>query len=151
MKKEARKALRQAIVDQLADDMMPFEVGGHKITDQLVYAGCSQWDCDGREWDDSQSALAWIVDGEYLLTFPKLDYFDGHNNITRQTKYYLQPDRAETPPDGPVGEPLRNVPDPVLLEIAKGLADAINAHNTRQSAEDREAIALTAKLAQASG
>ena len=147
MKKEARKALRQAILDQLNDDMMPLEVGGHTITDQQVYAGCSQWSCDGREWDETQNGYAYIVDGQYQLTFPKLDYFDGHNQIERQTKYYLQPDRSETPPSEPIGEPLLTVPDRILLEIAKGLADAIAAHTARQAAEDQEAIALAAKLA----
>lgn len=146
MKKETRKALRVAILSQLNDDMMPLEVGGHTITDQLVYAGCSQWCGCGREWDESQSAMAWIVDGEYQLTFPKLDYFDGHNQIERQSRYYLQPDRAETPPAEPIGEPLRNVPDAVLLAIAGGLAAAITAHDTQQAAQDQEAIKLTAKL-----
>lgn len=146
MTKETRKALRQAILDQLNDDMMPLKVDGHEITDQLVYAGCSQWSCAGREWEETQSAWAYIVDGEYQLTYPKLDYFNGHNQIEQQTKYYLQPDRAETPPDGPIGEPLRRVPDSVLLEIASGLAVALATHNARHTAEDQEAIALTAKL-----
>lgn len=147
MKKEARKALRAAILDQLNDDMMPLEVGGHTITDQLVYAGCSQWSGCGRDWDESQSAMAYIVDGHYQLTFPNLDYFDGHNNIERQSKYYLQPDRAENPPSEPIGDPLRNVPDAVMLEIAKGLADAIKAHEEKQAADDRLAIELATKLA----
>lgn len=146
MKKEARKALRQAILAQLDDDMMPLEVGGHTITDQQVYAGCSQWSGCARDWDESHNAYAYIVDGQYLLTFPKLDYFDGHNNIKRQSKYYLQPDRSENPPSEPIGEPLRSVPDRILLEIAKGLAEAITAHETRQTAEDQEAIGLVAKL-----
>jgi hypothetical protein len=146
MNKEARKSLRQAVVSKLHDDMMPLEVGGHTITNQLVYAGCSQWACDGREWDTSKSGMARIVDGEFQLTFPNLDHFDGHNQIERQTNYYLQPDRAEDPPREPVGEPLRNVPDAILLEIAKGLADAITAHKARQEAEDHEAITLAATL-----
>ena len=146
MKKEARKAIRQAILAQLDDDMMPLEVGGHTITDQQVYAGCSQWSGCDRDWDEAVNAYAWIVDGQYQLTFPKLDYFDGHNQIERQSKYYLQPDRSETPPSEPIGEPLLAVPDRVLLEIAKGLADAIAAQANRQAAEDQEAIALAAKL-----
>lgn len=146
MNKEARKALRNAIISKLDGTMMPLTVGGHTITDQTVYAGCSQWDCEGRAWDRARSALAWIVDGQYQLTFPNLAYFDGHNQIYRQTKYYLQPDRSETPPTEPVGEPLMAVPDSVLLEIAKGLADAIAAHAARQEAQDQEAITLAAKL-----
>ncbi len=147
MKKEARKALRFAILDQLDDDMMPLEVGGHTITDQLVYAGCSQWCQAGREWDTAQSAMAYIVDGRWQFTFPKLDFFDGNNQIERQSKYYLQPDRSESPPDGPEGEPLERVPDTVLIAIGKGLEAAIKAHKARQNAEDQEAIRLAGVLA----
>jgi len=149
MKKEARKALRQAILAQLDDDMMPLDVGGHTISDQLVYAGCSQWSGCDRDWDQTRSDYAYIVDGQYQLTFPTLDYFDGHNQIERQSKYYLQRDRAENPPSEPIGEPLLSVPDRILLDIAKGLAEAIAANNSRQAAEDQEAIALAAKLAPA--
>lgn len=148
MTKEARKALIEAIKSQLDDDMMPLEVCGHTITDQYVYAGCSQWTGCGRDWDESQHAYAWIVDEQYQLTYPKLDYFDGHNQIERQSAYYLQPDRSETPPDGPVGEPLERVPDKVLIEIGKGLAAAIEAHKAKQAAEDQEATALAATLAE---
>lgn len=146
MTNEARKALRQAILDKLDDDMMPLDVGGHTITDQLVYAGCSQWSGCGRDWEKTNSAMAYIVDGQWQLTFPKLDYFDGHNQIERQTKYYLQPDRSETPPDGPIGEPLLRVPDNVLLEIAKGLSEALIAHEEKQKSEDLSAIDLVGKL-----
>lgn len=146
MTKEARKALLEAVKSQLDDDMMPLEVGGHTITDQYVYAGCSQWSGCGRDWEDSQHAYAWIVDGQYQLTFPKLDYFDGHNQIERQSAYYLQPDRSEEPPTEPIGEPLERVPDKVLLEIAKGLAEAIKAHQAKQQAEDQEAVNLAAQL-----
>ena len=146
MTKEARKALRKAILDKLSDDMLPLDVGGHTIKEQLVYAGCSQWSQEDRHWDETQSARACIVDSEYQLSFPKLDYFNGHNQIERQTKYYLQPDRAEEPPDHPIGEPLLNVPDSVLLEIAKGLAAAIAAQQAHNTAEDHEAIALAAAL-----
>lgn len=125
---------------------MPLKVGGHTITDQYVYAGCSQWSGCDRDWDETVNAYAYIVDGEYQLTFPKLDYFDGHNQIERQSKYYLQPDRAETPPSEPVGEPLKQVPDTILLEIAKGLAEAIEAHRQKQSAQDLEALTLAAKM-----
>jgi hypothetical protein len=146
MNKETRKALHAAILDKLDDDMMPLEVGGHTITDQYVYAGCSQWSGCDRDWDSSQNAYAYIVDGQYQLTFPDLGYFDGHNQIERQSKFYLQPDRAETPPDGPEGEPLERVPDKVLLEIAKGLADAIDAHRKAQEAQDGEAANLIARI-----
>lgn len=142
MNKETRKALRAAVIAKMNDDMLPLEVGGHTITNQLVYAGCSQWSCAGREWEDSQSTKDWIVDGQYQLTFTKLDYFDGHNQIERQTKYYLQPDRSETPPDGPIGEPLRKVPDAIMLEIAQGLDDAIAAHDKAQAEQDRKALQL---------
>lgn len=127
--------------------MMPLTVGGHTITDEYVYAGMSQWMGCGRDWDASAHAYAWLVDGEYQLTFPKLDYFDGHNNIERQTKYYRQGDRAETPPGEPNGEPLERVPDKVLIEIAKGLADAIAAHTAEQERQNSEALALSATLA----
>lgn len=147
MNKDARKALRTAIIAKLDDDMMPLEIGGHTITDQLVYAGCSQWSQSGREWDESCSARAWIVDGQYQLTFPRLDYFDGHNQIERQSQYYLQPDRSETPPSEAIGEPLLNVPDSILIAIGKGLAEAIAAHELKQQAEDQAAIELAAKLA----
>ena len=146
MTENTRKALRQSILDKLDDDMMPLTVGGHTITDQYVYAGFSQWSGCNRDWDESRHAYAWIVDGQYQLTYPKLDYFDGHNQIERQTKYYLQPDRSETPPCEPIGEPLLRVPDAILLDIAKGLADAIAAHASRQSAEDTQAADLIAKL-----
>ena len=147
MNKETRKSLRAAILAQLDDDMMPLAVGGHTITDQYVYAGCSQWSGCGRDWDVSQHAYAWIVDGEYQLTFPDLAYCDGHNQIERQSSYYLQPDRSETPPSEPIGEPLLRVPDPILLEIAKGLAKAVAGHEAQQTAEDGQAIELAARLA----
>jgi len=149
MNKEARKALREAILAQLDDDMMPLAVGGHTITDQLVYAGCSQWSGCGRDWEDVRSDYAWIVDGQWQLTFPKLDYFDGHNQIYRQSRYYLQPDRSEQPPNGPVGEPLLRVPDKVLIEIGKGLAAAIEAHKQQQATEDGEATRIASVLAEA--
>jgi len=148
MNKETRKAVRAAILDKLTDDMMPFTVGGHTITDQLVYAGCSQWMGCERDWDETCNAYAYIVDGQWQLTFPDLRYFNGHNHIERQTKYYLQPDRSETPPGEPIGEPLERVPDKVLLEIAKGLAEAISAHETEQKAQDTEGLALVARLGQ---
>lgn len=148
MKKEARKTLRAAILEQLNDDMMPLNIGGHTVTDQLVFAGGSQWTDCGCDWDTSESAYAYIVDGEYQLTFPgDMFGFDGHNMIERQTEYYLQPDRSETPPCEPIGEPLRRVPDSILIEIAKGLTDAITAHEQEQSAQSQEAIALAARLA----
>ena len=146
MKSDAKKALRLAIIDQLDNSMLPLEAGGHIITNQLVYAGCSQWDQAGREWDTPRSDCAKIVDGQWQLTFPRLSFFDGHNQIERQTKYYLQPDRAEDPPTGPIGDPLLSVPDKVLLEIARGLAEAIEAHKERQAVEDQEAIELVARL-----
>lgn len=147
MKKEAREMVVDAINARLRDDMLPLTVGGHTIENRLVYAGCSQWlGCD-RDWDETNNAWAWIVDGEYQLTFPSLDYFNGSNWIQRQSKYYLQPNRSETPPKQPIGEPLRRVKDNVLLEIAKGLAEAIAAHEVRQAAEDQEAIGLVARLA----
>lgn len=146
MKTEARKALRKAILDKLDDDMMPLEIGGHTITDQLVYAGCSQWcGCD-RDWDVAQSAMAYIVDGQWQLTFPNLSYFDGHNQIEQQSKYYLQPDRAETPPEEPVGQPLQRVPDKVLIEIGKGLEAALAKHETEQAEQDQEAERLASVL-----
>jgi hypothetical protein len=126
--------------------MMPLDVGGHTITEQLVYAGCSQWSGCDRDWDESQSAEAWIVDGQYQLSFPQLDYFDGHNRIERQSKYYLQPDRSETPPGEPIGEPLQRVPNRVLLEIAMGLADSIAKHAAEQLAQDKAALELSARL-----
>jgi hypothetical protein len=146
MNAEKRKELRQSILAELEDDMMPLEVGNHTITNQLVYAGCSQWCQKDREWDDSQNAYAYIVDGEYQLSFPNLDYFDGHNNIERQTKFYLQPDRSEDPPGEPIGEPLLRVPNSILLEIAKGLVDAVTAHAAKQEAEDVEAQNLIDRL-----
>lgn len=146
MKADTRKQLKNKIIDQLDDGMMPLEVGGHTITDQLVYAGCSQWSGCDRYWDESVSARAWIVDGQYQLTFPNLDYFDGHNQIERKSAYYLQPDRSETPPSEPVGEPLQRVPDKILLEIANGLVAAITGHNKRQDAEDQQAQNLITKL-----
>ena len=146
MTQVARKALRAAILAQLDDDMMPLTVGAHTITDQPVYAGCSQWcGCD-RDWDSSRAAYAYIVDGQYQMTFPDLSYFDGHNNIERQSAYYLQPDRGEEPPSEAIGEPLLRVPDKVLLEIAAGLEAAITAHGQAQSAQDEEAIRLAAAL-----
>lgn len=147
MTKEARRALRAVIVDRLDDDMMPITVGGHTITNQYVYAGCSQWCGCGRDWDETQHAMAWIVNGEYQLTFPKLDYFDGHNQIERQSAYYLQPDRGETPPSEPCGEPLLRVPDRALIDIGKGLLAALTEHAAEQSADDREAVKLAAQLA----
>lgn len=149
MTKEARKSLRAAIIDQLDDDMMPLEVAGHTITDQYVYAGCSQWCGANRDWDASNHATAYIIDGQYQLTFPKLDYFDGHNQIERQTGYYLQPDRAEEPPTEPIGEPLEGVPDRILIEIGKGLAEALARHAAEQQAQDQEALTLAATLAHA--
>lgn len=146
MTKEARKALLSAIKAQLDDEMLPLEVGGHIITDQLVYAGCSQWSGCGRDWDESRSDYAWIVDGQYQMTYPQLDYFDGHNNIERQSKYYLQPDRSENPPSEPIGEPLMRVPDAVMIDIGTGLAEAIADHKARQADEDQSAIALAAQL-----
>lgn len=147
MTKETRKALRASIVAKLDDDMMPLDVGGHTITNQLVYAGCSQWCGCGRDWDETRAKEAYIVDAQYQLTFPSLDYFDGHNQIARQTGYYLQPDRAETPPSEPIGEPLQRVPDKVLLEIAQGLAEAIATHEEQQKAQEAAAAELIAKLA----
>ena len=141
-----RQSLRKAVIGQLDDDMMPLEVGGHAITDRLVYAGCSQWHGCGRNWDETRSRMAWIVDGKFQLTFPDMDYFNGQNQIERQTRYYLQPDRSETPPVEPIGEPLLGVPDKILLEIARGCAESIAEHNARQTAEDLEAGALAAKL-----
>lgn len=146
MKNEARKELRKAILDKLNDEMMPLEVGGHTIADQQVYAGCSQWCQDGRQWDETRNAYAYIVDGEYQLTFPDLDYFNGHNQIEKQTAYYIQPDRSESPPDGPVGEPLLKVPDRILLEIAKGLVEAIAQHNQQQETQDQAAEGLVSQL-----
>lgn len=146
MNAEVRKQLRSKIIGQLDDDMMPLEIGGHMITDQLVYAGCSQWIGCGRDWDESVSGMAWIVDGQYQLTFPKLDYFDGHNQIERQSEYYLQPDRSETPPSEPIGEPLQRVPDQILFEIGNGLVAAIDAHKSKQAAEDQAASTLIQKM-----
>jgi hypothetical protein len=83
------------------------------------------------------------------LTFPKLDYFDGHNHLCRQSNYYLQPDRSESPPDGPVGEPLLRLPDEVLIEIGKGLASAIETHKQQQATEDGEATRIASVLAEA--
>jgi hypothetical protein len=148
MKKEARKALREAIVAKLNDDMLPMVVGGHTISNKMVYAGGSQWTGCDRDWDTSENAWAWLVDGQYMLTYPgNMFGFDGHNMIERQTGYYRQPDRSETPPEEPIGEPLLRVPDDVLLAIGKGLADAIAAHEARQQAEDQDAIKLATKLA----
>lgn len=140
-----RKALIEAIHSKLSDDMMPLTIGGHTITDQYVYAGC-QWMRSGREWDETRHALAWIVDGQYQLTFPKLDWFDGDHQIEKQTKYYLQPDCGETPPHELIGEPVECVPDKVLLDIAKGLADALEAHAKAQARDDTAAAALIEKL-----
>lgn len=145
--KITRKDLKKAILDKLSDDMLPLSVGGHTITDSLVYAGCSQWIGCGRDWDSSRSDYAYIVDGEYQLTFPNLSYFDGHNNIERQSEYYLQPDRSETPPEEPIGEPLLRVPDHILIEIAKGLADTIATREREQREQDQAAEDLVAKLA----
>lgn len=146
MTKDARKALRSAILAKLDDDMMPITIGGHEISDQCVYAGMSQWCGCGRDWDATNHATAYIVDGQYQLTFPKLDYFDGHNNIERQTGYYLQPDLSEEPPSEPIGEPLGRVPDRILIEIGKGLADAIAAHEAEQNKQDAEALTLASAL-----
>lgn len=147
MNTQQRKNLRKVILDKLTDDMMPLTVGGHTITDQYVFAGCSQWSGCGRDWDETRHGYAYIVDGEYQLTFPDLSYFDGHNNIERQSAYYLQPDRAEEPPTEPVGEPLLKVPDPILIEIADGLVKAIEAHAAEQAAQDAKAAELASKLA----
>lgn len=147
MTKTARKALRAEIINQLDDDMMPLTVGGHTITDQYVYAGCSQWSVGcGRDWDETQHAYAYIVDGKYMLTFPDLDYFDGHNKIERQSRYYLQPDRSEEPPCEPEGEPLDRVPCRVLIQIGQGLADAIAVYESEQEQQDQQAHALTSTL-----
>ena len=146
MKAETRKTLMAAIINKLTDDMLPLSVGGHTIEDRIVYAGCSQWSVCGRAWDESRSRYAWIVDGQYQLTFPNLAYFDGHNQIERQTKFYLQPDRSETPPAHAIGDPLVRVPDRVLLDIAAGLAEAIAAHEAEQRSQDSSAVALVAKL-----
>lgn len=146
MNKEARESLRAAIVEKLDDDMMPIAIGGHMVTDEYVYAGGSQWCGQGRDWDTSEHAFAWIVDGQWMLTFPNMFGFDGHNMIERQTGYYLQGDMAEACPDGQEGEPLERVPDAVLLEIAKGLAESIAAHAANNQLRDQEAINLAAKL-----
>ena len=146
MKKDIRKAVRLAVIYKIKDDMLPLTVGGHTVTLGLVYAGCSQWSGCGRDWDTTRAETAMIVDGQYQLTYPKLDYFDGHNQIERQSRYYLQPDRSETPPDGPVGEPLERVPDKILLAIAAGLAEAIAAHEAAQDQEDAAAADLIARL-----
>lgn len=146
MNYKARKALRLAILDQINDDMLPLTVGGHTITDHYVYAGCSLWFNEDRRWDSIRHDYAYIVDGQYQLTFPDLSFFDGHNQLGRTTKFYLQPDRAETPPPGPIGDPLLEVPGRVLLDIAGGLAEAIRAHQAEQAAEDLRAIELTGVL-----
>lgn len=146
MTREIRKKLRKELLHNLCDDMMPLTVAGHTITDQYVYAGCSQWCQQDRHWDETRHAYAYIVDGQYQLTFPELDYHDGHNRIEIQTQYYLQPDRSEVPPSGPEGEPLQRVPDKVLLEIAAGLSDAIAAHQAKKSEDDTRAVDLITKL-----
>lgn len=126
---------------------MPLTIGGHTITDQYVYAGGSQWSGCGRDWDTSEHAYAWIVDGQWMLTFPgDMFGFDGHNIIERQTEYYLQGDRAEECPSEPRGEPLLRVPDAVLIAIGKGLSEAIAEHEAKQKSEDQEAINLAATL-----
>jgi hypothetical protein len=149
MTNETRKAVRAAIIAQLDDDSMPLEVGGHKITNQLVYAGCSQWSVCDRDWDESCSGYAWIVDGQWQLTFPRFDHFDGNNQIERQSKYYLQPDRAENPPSEPIGEPLLRVPDHILLDIGKALSDAVEAHKQSQNQQDAEAMRIVGALSPA--
>jgi hypothetical protein len=154
MNKENRKNLLVKIVAAL-DEMTSGEmsnrqsvtIGGHKIARRLLYAGGSQWTGCGRDWERIECGWAWVADGEYMVTVPGLFGWDGHNMVARQTPYYLLDgyDEQATPEhDG--RSPLDRVPNPILLQIAKGLAAAQASAKAAAQAEDTEAAQLLSAL-----
>jgi hypothetical protein len=155
MTKQNRKALRDRIVKTL-DDLTEEQsnrgsvvtVGGHEIARRLIYAGGSQWTGCGRDWDSTESGWGWVVDGEYRLTTPDLFGFDGRfNMIERQTGFYLQDGYDEqTTPEHDGRDPLDQVPNRVLIEIGRGLADACSKAEAASAAEDTDAAAVLVSL-----
>lgn len=149
-RKELMAAIKAAVSEMTADEsdaQSIVQVAGHTISRRLVYAGCSQWSGCGRDWDETQSGWAWVIDGAYLLTRPSLGGFNGHNMIEQQSQYYLQPNFAEWPPTGPEGDPMDKPSTRLLLEIASAIHCAREAVIRRQAIEDSEADRLLGLLA----
>ena len=154
MTKIQRKALRKKIVETI--DEMTSEVnnresivtiGGHTISRRLVYAGGSQWSGCGRDWDETESGWAWVVDGQYGLTTPSLFGFDGHNRIERQTQVYLQDGYDEqTVPEHDGRDPLCRAPGRVMIEIGRGILAAKELAATAEQEEQTQAGNLLAVL-----
>jgi hypothetical protein len=155
MTKMQRKQIREKIIEAIkamteeeSNEGSVVDIGGHEIAMRLVYAGGSQWCGCGRDWDTTESGWCWIVDSQYRLTTPDLFGFDGHNMIEVQTGYYLVGHYDEqTVPSEPDGDPLDRVPNAVLIEIARGLADAKAKFEAHAAQSSSEAEDLIAKLA----
>jgi hypothetical protein len=154
MTKENRKTLREKIIGaineitaEMSNRQSVVEIGGHSISRRLLYAGCSQWAVCGREWDETQSGWAWVVDGEYRLTAPELGGFDGHNMLSRQTGYYLQDGYDEqTTPEHDGRNEIDRVPSRILVEIGRGLIEAQRQAADAAAKEDTAAAAVIAEL-----
>ena len=158
MTKMQRKQILEKIIEAIntmtedeSNKDSVLNIGGHEIAKRLVYAGGSQWCGCGRDWDTSESGWCWIVDSvdrRYRLTTPKLFGFDGHNIISVQTGYYLVDHYdGQSVPEGPAGDPLDIVPNAILIEIARGLADAKAKFKAQAEQSSAEADNLIAKLA----
>jgi hypothetical protein len=154
MTKIQRKTIREkiiaAVTEMTAEESnrnSVVTVGGHELSRRLIYAGGSQWcGCD-RDWDSTESGWAWVVDDQYRLTTPDLFGFNGHNIIEVQTPYYLQDGYDEqTTPEHDGRDSMDQVPNAILIEIARGLVAAQNAAAAaeKQSAEAEEVIAKLA-------
>ena len=154
MTKMQRKQIRRKIIEAIkamtedeSNKDSVLNIGGHEIAKRLVYAGGSQWCGCGRDWDTSESGWCWIVDSQYRLTTPDLFGFDGQNMIEVQTGYYLVNHYDDqTVPSGPDGDPLDRVPNAILIEIARGLADAKAKSEAQAEQSSTEADNLIAKL-----
>jgi hypothetical protein len=154
MTKENRKQIRARIiaaVEDITSEQSAREsvvtIGGHEISRRLVYAGCSQWNGCDRDWDETQTGWAWVVDDQYRLTVPALGGFDGHNFIERQTPFYLQDGYDEqTAPEHDGRDSIDRVPNRILIEIARGLVAAQQEAEQSAAAEDAAAAELLAAM-----
>lgn len=154
MTKENRKNLREKIVAALnemtseqSNRQSVVPIGAHTLSRRLLYAGGSQWTDCGRDWETVESGWAWVCDGEYRLTAPNLFGFDGHNIIERQTGFYLQDGYDEqTTPEHDGRDEIDRVPNRILIEIGRGLAEARSQAAEVASREDLDAAEVLARL-----
>ena len=150
-RKTTREKIIAAVTEMTAEESnrnSVVTVGGHEISRRLIYAGGSEWCGCGRDWDSTESGWAWVVDDQYRLTTPDLFGFNGHNIIEVQTPYYLQDGYDEqTTPEHDGRDSMDQVPNAILIEIARGLVAAQNAAAAAAEKQSAEAEEVIAKLA----